>query len=259
MKIKFMLAGLAATVMLTGCGGDNSSDMADVVETSDDTSYSESTANIETEADTSAKADAAGESQETDVTGEVTNDTAVKTDEQEAGGGKFSDGVFHGSGYTLTVDEDVWVDMDFMIDMISQSAEGTLSDYGFDFTAEQYSQLYDGMFVCPGSSGANFNMTVVEMGMDMEISAELFGSILEQQYSAIEGCEMLACEDEAVGDYKSVKAEVKMTADDVTLKMRQNCFWENGKQVVITYTAQEEEFDGLLPDFEKVLESIEFE
>ena len=162
----------------------------------------------------------------------------------------------------MSVDSDVWIDFSAMKNYVMQAAKESDIDLGIDFTDEQYSDAYDGMFICPDSEGANFNMTVIDMGMDLNIAdegAELYGAIIEQQYSAVEGCTFYGCETDSAGGYDCLKAELEMTSGDVTLHMVQYCFWENKMQMVITFTATPDDYEEMFTEFKKVLDSVSFE
>ncbi len=254
MKNKFILtSALALALMLTGCSGGTTEENAPADNA------------VDTIADTAAdlSESAAADTEEPDAATEEETDSSNGSDNRNFGEtDKFYGGVFHGNGYTLKIDGDTWVDISAMIDYVRQAANDSDIDFGIDFTAEQYSDAYDGMFICPDSEGANFNMTVVDIGMDLNIDdegAELYGAIIEQQYSAVEGCTFYGCETDSAGGYDCLKAELEMTSSGVTLRMVQYCFWENQKQMVITFTATPDEYDEMLPEFKKVLDSVSFE
>ncbi|MDE6593392.1 MAG: hypothetical protein K2K57_10080 [Oscillospiraceae bacterium] len=261
MKNKFILtSALALALVLTGCSGGNTEETVpadNAVDTVADTI-------ADTAADLSESA--AADTEETEVVTEKTEEEADSADEDDDDNfgetDKFYDGVFHGSGYTLAIDGDTWMDISAMMDYVRKAANDSDIDFGIDFTDEQYSDAYDGMFICPDSEGANFNMTVVDIGMDLNIAdegAELYGAIIEQQYSAVEGCTFYGCELDSAGDYDCLKAELEMTSSGVTMRMVQYCFWENKMQMVITFTATPDEYEDMLPEFKKVLDSVEFE
>lgn len=274
MKNKFILtSALAISLMLTGCGGGNTGETApadNAVDTVADTVADTAADTVaDTIADTAADSaadlseSAAADTEEPEAAAEDETDSANGSNAGNFGEtDKFYGGVFHGNGYTLKIDGDTWVDISAMMDYVRQAANDSDIDFGIDFTDEQYNDAYDGMFICPDSEGANFNMTVVDIGMDLNIDAEgaeLYGAIIEQQYAAVEGCTFYGCGIDSAGGYDCLKAELEMTSSGVTLRMVQYCFWENKMQMVITFTATPDEYEKMFPEFKKVLDSVSFE
>lgn len=264
MKNKFILtSALALALMLTGCGGGSTNETAPAADNAVDT-VADTVADTAAGLSESAAADTEETTEETtkEATEETTEAAGEEDDDISRETGKYYDGVFHGNGYTLKIDSDVWMDISVMIDYARKAANNSDIDFGIDFTDEQYSDVYDGMFICPDSNGANFNITVVDIGMDMNIAdediAELYSALIEQQYAALEGCTFYGCQTDSAGGYDCLKAEVEMTNKGVTMRMAQYCFWENKKQIAITFTATPDEYDEMLPEFEKVLNTVSF-
>lgn len=240
MKRKFIIAGVMAMLMLSGCGGENSGD-AGVTEAAD-TSYSESSAEIRTESET----DVTEEVTEEEMTGEaaVTDDTSAESGEETVTEEKLSDGVFRGSGYTLEFDGSKWTDIaEFMEDSVNlNTAEG-----------------FDGMFVRADKSGANMTFISLNVQLPADITAEDYLKEIDQQYSEAESLELISCEDCTVGGNKCIKALTENTAAGAKLMALQYMFPRDSAAVVMTFTAGEDEWDELLPEFEAVVNSIEFE
>lgn len=142
MKRKFIIAGVTAMLMLSGCGGEKSGDAG--VTKAADTSYSESSAEVrtESEADVTGAENVTEEVTGEDMTGEeaVTDDTSAESGEEAVTEEKLSDGVFRGSGYTLEIDGSKWTDIE---DILGEN-EGLAATGAFD-----------GMFVRADKSGAN--------------------------------------------------------------------------------------------------------
>lgn len=240
MKRKFIIAGVMAMLMLSGCGGENSGD-AGVTEAAD-TSYSESSAEIRTESET----DVTEEVTEEEMTGEeaVTDDTSAESGEETVTEEKLSDGVFRGSGYTLEFDGSKWTD-------IAEFMEGSVNLN----TAEGF----DGMFVRADGSGANMTFISLNAQLPADITAEDYLKEMERQYSEAEGLELINCEDCTVGGNKCIKSLTENSAVGAKLKAVQYMFPRDSAAVVMTFTAGEDEWDELLPEFEAVVNSIEFE
>lgn len=240
MKRKFIIAGVMAMLMLSGCGGENSGD-AEVTEAAD-TSYFESSAEIRTESET----DVTEEVTEEDMTVEkaVTDDTSVESGDEAVTEEKLSDGVFRGSGYTLEFDGSKWTDIaEFMEDSVNlNTAEG-----------------FDGMFVRADKSGANMTFISLNVQLPADITAEDYLKEIEQQYSETESLELISCEDCTVGENKCIKALTENTAAGAKLMALQYMFPRDSAAVVMTFTAGEDEWEELLPEFEEVVNSIEFE
>lgn len=244
MKRKFIIAGVMAMLMLSGCGGENSGD-AGVTEAAD-TSYSESSAEVRTESETVSEADVTGEVTSEDTTGEeaVTDDTSAESGEETVTEEKLSDGVFRGSGYTLEFDGSKWTD-------IAEFMEGSV-DLN---TAEGF----DGMFVRADGSGANMTFITLNVTLPEDITAEDYSAMMEGQYSEAEGLELISCEDCTVGGNKCIKSLTENTAAGAKLKAVQYVFPRDSAAVIMTFTAGEDEWEELLPEFETVVNSIEFE
>ncbi|MCM1577217.1 MAG: hypothetical protein NC078_00270 [Ruminococcus sp.] len=240
---------------LTACGGGNTEETSPAE--SPETSAAETVS--QTESETSSETVTETETADTEPAEEAADDNADNGISGDTD--KYYGGIFHGSGYTLKVDGGVWTDMSVMIDYVKEKANDVDLDIGIDLTAEQFDDVYDCMFICPGSSGANFNVTVMDMGVDIDINeaAELYGTIIEQQYSAIDGVDFFGSEITSAGGYDCLKTELEMTSGDTELRMAQFCFWENQAQVVLTFTAQSDEFGSMFTEFEKVLNSVSFE
>lgn len=243
MKRKFIIAGVTAMLMLSGCGGENSGD-AGVTEAAD-TSYSESSAEIRTESET----DVTEEVTEEDMTEEeaVTDDTSAESGDEDGVAvteEKLSDGLFHGSGYTLEIDFDIWTDiMGLMGESVNlNTAEG-----------------FDGMFVRADNSGANMTFITLNVTLPEDITAENYSEMMEGQYSEAEGMELISCEDCTVGGKKCIKSLIENSAAGAKVKTVQYVFPRDSAAVTMTFTAGEEEWDELLPEFEGVVESLKFE
>lgn len=240
MKRKFIIAGVTAMLMLSGCGGENSGD-AGVTEAAD-TSYSESSAEIRTESET----DVTEEVTEEEMTGEaaVTDDTSAESGEEAVTEEKLSDGVFRGSGYTLEIDGSKWTDIE---DILGEN-EGLAATGAFD-----------GMFVRADKSGANMTFFSLNAKLPADITAEDYLKEIEQQYSEAESLELISCEDCTVEGNKCIKTLTENTSDSAKLKAIQYMFPRDSAAVVMTFTAGEDEWEELLPEFEEVVNSIEFE
>lgn len=246
MKRKFIIAGVMAMLMLSGCGGENSGD-AGVTEAAD-TSYSESSAEVRTqsEADVTEAENVTEEVTEEDMTEEeaVTDDTSAESGDEAVTEEKLSDGVFRGSGYTLEIDGSKWTD-------IAEFMEGSVNLN----TAEGF----DGMFVRADKSGANMTFISLNVQLPADITAEDYLKEIEQQYSEAESLELISCEDSTVGGNKCIKALTENTAAGAKLMALQYMFPRDSAAVVMTFTAGEDEWEELLPEFEEVVNSIEFE
>lgn len=236
MKRKFILAGLAAMVMLTGCGG------AEEVGQTEGETVTESDVSV----DTSAAAEEEGISEETETDSEEESEAVSETEETEdmPGGEVSSDGLFHGSGYTLEIDFEIWTDiMGLMGESVNlNTAEG-----------------FDGMFVRADNSGANMTFITLNVTLPEDITAENYSEMMEGQYSEAEGMELISCEDCTVGGKKCIKSLIENSAAGAKVKAVQYVFPRDSAAVTMTFTAGEEEWDELLPEFEGVVESLKFE
>ena len=166
---------------------------------------------------------------------------------------------FQGTGYTLAVDSEKWLDMTEYIEEISKTAEDMDIVEGFD--AESLNNMGDAMFYYSADMASNFNVVTQEVGdLGDNFDMSLLNDVIEAQYSQISGCTYLGGEVITVNGYDCFKAEISADASvfGADLKMAQCMFINGTSQYVVTFTASTENFDSVYPEFEAVLNSLTF-
>ncbi len=162
--------------------------------------------------------------------------------------------LFKGTGYTLSIDGEKWLDYTEYLDYIAEITEDTdIAKYS-NVSAEDVKNLADAIYYNI-SNESNFNVTVVELGVQMDDASlnELSG-MLEEQYNAIPGYSCGKCETVYVNGYRALKAVITSDA----MKVEMYLFYPGTKQVCLTYTAAAADFDTTVADFEEVLNTISF-
>lgn len=233
-QMKKKLIALLTVLALTAFAGCESKDAETTT-----TTASEATTTTVTEAETTTTTEA-----------ETTTAAETETDKK----------LFKGTGYTLSIDSEKWLDYTEYLDYIAEVTEDTdVAKYG-DISAEDVKNVADAIYYNT-SNDSNFNVTVVELGTQMNDAAlnELSG-MLEEQYNAIPGYSCGKCETVYVNGYRALKAVITSDASVTggAMKVEMYLFYPGTKQVCLTYTAAAADFDSTVADFEEVLNTISF-
>lgn len=191
-------------------------------------------------------------SETTTAVAEAVTTTAAQTETDKE--------LFKGTGYTLSIDGKKWLDYTEYLDYLAEITEDTdIAKYG-NVTAEDVKNMADAIYYNI-SNDSNFNVTVVELGAQMNDAAlnELSG-VLEEQYNAIPGYSCGKCETVYVNGYRALKAVITSDASVTgsAMKVEMYLFYPGTKQVCLTYTAAAADFDSTVADFEEVLNTISF-
>ena len=242
-KILITLMTVLAITAFTACESKN-------VETAEDTTASvaeETTAATEaettTEATTEAKTTTEKET-EAETESEVVEDIEL----------------FKGTGYTLEIDGDKWLDGTEYLDRIAKLAENSDVGQSFELTAEDVKNMGDAIYFNI-SNGSNFNVTVAELGVEVDDETIVqIAAVIQEQYNSIAGCKCGDYELVNVNGYRALKFEITNDAvDSTTVKLNAYLFYPGTKQICVTFTSGASDFDETVVDFEEVLNTISFE
>lgn len=107
----------------------------------------------------------------------------------------------------------------------------------------------------------NFNIKQDDMGMDMDMSAEMmefFALSVKEEYDTTDGVTFV---DWSAYSKKDDVLLINCEAEYMGLKMKvqQYCFLKAGKLTIITFTAYDDCFDAMVPEFEAIVNSAYYE
>lgn len=237
---KKITAALAAMLMLTACAGGNNTENTDTPDVSE--SISETVSEAETSSETEAEA-------ETDA--ETESDAEAASDTEQSS-------LYDGSFYTISVDADKWTDAKKYVQAAAEVAEGL--DNGLDFTAQEYVDMCDAMFVYNADADSdfatNFNIVTQDIGTEVDMDADTLGPLMAESYDGVDSYECTGWEGVAVNGNDSLKITVATEQAGMEMDMIQYIFLKGGKQTVVTLTAKKGETERVLPDFEEVVDTI---
>ncbi|MBR4097235.1 MAG: hypothetical protein IKK42_08045 [Oscillospiraceae bacterium] len=166
--------------------------------------------------------------------------------------------VFVGTGYTLLIDGEKWLDGEEYKALIAKIAENTKVAQYADLSAEEIQDMSDALFFHADNS-SNFNVTVSELGNIGELDDDMLkqlADIMVEYYNSMEGYTFEGYDIVEVNGYKAIKFVIMADNSGSTLKMNSYIFYKGTKQFVITYTVDASEFDETVAEFEKVLNTI---
>ena len=237
MKKKLVIA-VAAALMLAAC-----SNTGDAIENTAADTASETISVTEPEATTE-------NTTETEIVSE--SDTEAETMED------VESDVYSGTGYTLKVDPEKWIDVIEYKQKIAETAEEINTE--LDFSADDYSEMCDAFWVyadlADSEFSANVNVVSHDLGADANMDADVIGPYMEESYSAVEGYTFLGWESVVINGYDCLKCGLKVEQSGITVRMQQYIFLKNGLQTVFTLTASDDSFETVLPDFEEMISTI---
>lgn len=241
---KKIMAAVAAMLMLTACAGGNAADKADTADVTE--SVSETVSEAVTSAETEGEA-------ETDAETE-----AESENESEAASDSEQSSLYDGSFYTISVDADKWTDAKKYVQAAAEVAEGL--DNGLDFTAQEYVDMCDAMFVYNADADSdfatNFNIVTQDIGSEVDMDADTLGPLMAESYDGVDSYECTGWEGVAVNGNDSLKITVATEQAGMEMDMIQYIFLKGGKQTVVTLTAKKGETERVLPDFEAIVDTI---
>lgn len=235
---KKIMAAVAAMLMLTACAGGNAADKADTADVTE--SVSETVSEAVTSAETDAETEAESE-----------NESEAASDPEQSP-------LYDGSFYTISVDADKWTDAKKYVQAAAEVAEGL--DNGLDFTAQEYADMCDAMFVYNADADSdfatNFNIVTQDIGTEVDMDADTLGPLMAESYDGVDSYECTGWEGVAVNGNDSLKITVATEQAGMEMDMIQYIFLKGGKQTVVTLTAKKSETERVLPDFEEVVDTI---
>ena len=241
MKKKLVIA-VAAVLMLAAC-----SNTGDAIENTTADTASETISVTEPETESEAATEITTETEivsETNTEAETTED--VETD------------VYSGTGYTLKVDPEKWIDVIEYKQNIAETAEEINTE--LDFSADDYSEMCDAFWVyadlADSEFSANVNVVSQDIGADANMEADVIGPYMEESYSAVEGYTFLGWESVVINGSDCLKCGLEVEHSGITVRMQQYIFLKNGLQTVFTLTASDDSFETVLPDFEEMISTI---
>ena len=238
------MAAVAAMLMLTACAGGNAADKADTADVTE--SVSETVSEAETSAETEGEAETYAETE------------AESENESEAASDPEQSSLYDGSFYTISVDADKWTDAKKYVQAAAEVAEGL--DNGLDFTAQEYVDMCDAMFVYNADADSdfatNFNIVTQDIGTEVDMDADTLGPLMAESYDGVDSYECTGWEGVAVNGNDSLKITVATEQAGMEMDMIQYIFLKGGKQTVVTLTAKKSETERVLPDFEEVVDTI---
>ncbi len=239
---KKIMAAVAAMLMLTACAGGNAADKADTADVTESVSEAETSAETEGEAETDA---------ETEAESETESDSEAASDSEQSS-------LYDGSFYTISVDADKWTDAKKYVQAAAEVAEGL--DNGLDFTAQEYVDMCDAMFVYNADADSdfatNFNIVTQDIGTEVDMDADTLGPLMAESYDGVDSYECTGWEGVTVNGNDSLKITVATEQAGMEMDMIQYIFLKGGKQTVVTLTAKKGETERVLPDFEEVVDTI---
>mgnify|MGYP002517002672 CR=1 FL=1 len=243
---KKIMAAVAAMLMLTACAGGNTDDKADTADVTE--SVSETVSEAETSAETEGEAETDAE---TEAESETESDSEAASDSEQSP-------LYDGSFYTISVDADKWTDAKKYVQAAAEVAEGL--DNGLDFTAQEYVDMCDAMFVynadADSNFATNFNIVTQDIGTEVDMDAEALGPLMAESYDGVEAYECKGWEGVTVNGNDSLKITVATEQAGMEMDMIQYIFLKGGKQTVVTLTAEKGETERVLPDFEAIMDTI---
>lgn len=235
---KKIMAAVAAMLMLTACAGGNAADKADTADVTE--SVSETVSEAVTSAETDAETEAESE-----------NESEAASDPEQSP-------LYDGSFYTISVDADKWTDAKKYVQAAAEVAEGL--DNGLDFTAQEYVDMCDAMFVYNADADSdfatNFNIVTQDIGTEVDMDADTLGPLMAESYDGVDSYECTGWEGVAVNGNDSLKITVATEQAGMEMDMIQYIFLKGGKQTVVTLTAKKGETERVLPDFEAIVDTI---
>lgn len=235
---KKIMAAVAAMLMLTACAGGNAADKADTADVTE--SVSETVSEAVTSAETDAETEAESE-----------NESEAASDPEQSP-------LYDGSFYTISVDADKWTDAKKYVQAAAEVAEGL--DNGLDFTAQEYVDMCDAMFVYNADADSdfatNFNIVTQDIGSEVDMDADTLGPLMAESYDGVDSYECTGWEGVAVNGNDSLKITVATEQAGMEMDMIQYIFLKGGKQTVVTLTAKKSETERVLPDFEAIVDTI---
>ncbi|MDE5992463.1 MAG: hypothetical protein K2G87_05375, partial [Oscillospiraceae bacterium] len=245
MKKKIFAAVLAvltaASMAACGSGETGGNDVNDVP----DVTVSEETTKTDSETEAT-----------TEKPVETVPETETEAETEKADGNASAAGdIYKGTGYTINVDSEKWADASAYIKLISEYSANL--DTGLDVSAEDIENLNDGMFFHADLSGTNFNIVcneIGDLGADFDIS--MFAGLMKEQYTAA-GITYLGDDVVEHNGKNWLKIEVEVTESGTAMKMLQYMALNGVDQYVVTYTANKDNYDKTLSDFEEVFDSFE--
>ena len=238
------MAAVAAMLMLTACAGGNTADNTDTPEVSE--SVSETASEAETSAEPESEADTDAETE-----AEIESDSEAVSDSEQPS-------LYDGSFYTISVDAGKWTDAKEYAQAAAEVAESL--DNGLDFSAQDYVDMCDAMFVYNADADSdfatNFNIVTQDIGTEVDMDAEALGPLMAESYDGVEAYECTGWEGVTVNGNDSLKITVATEQAGMEMDMIQYIFLKGGKQTVVTLTAKKGETEKVLPDFEEIVDTI---
>lgn len=242
-KILITLMTVLALTVFTACESKNveiaEETTASVAEETTTETEAETTTEATTEAETTTEKETEAETEP-----EVVEDTEV----------------FAGTGYTLAIDGEKWIDGTEYIELVAKLAENTEAAKDANLTADDMNDMGDAIYYHT-TNGSNFNVSVAEVG-DVSViddaMLEQLGALMQEQYNSMTGYVCDEYEFVEVNGCKAIKFVI--TADGpiagTALKLNAYLIYHGTKQIAVTYTAAASNFDDTVADFEKVLNTI---
>lgn len=244
---KLYIAAVAALLALSmaACGehGGSADNEASAVST---------TAEETTTAETTAAADTTTSAEETTTIAEETT-SAAETAETDG------DNLFHGDGYTISVDPKVWMDVtDYFIS--SGLASDVAEEDDVNYSEDEVKNMFNAAFIHTNLNGTNFNIVRVEVGdVGDDFDIGILEPYIRKELEQIPGITYLSGETVSVNGYDAVKIIYEDETGEFANKKDQYTFVEGTFKYVITYTVGKDDYSTFLPDFEAVVQSIKFE
>ena len=168
--------------------------------------------------------------------------------------------LFKGTGYTLEIDTQKWLNAMDNIDRVAEYAEDSGLADNLNVTAEDMKNVSDAIFN-HAANKSNFNVTVVELGVEIDDATLVqIAAAIQEQYNSIAGCTCSDYELVNVNGHRALKFEITNDAvGDITVKLNSYLFYPGTKQVCVTFTTAASDFDETVVDFEEILNTISFE
>ncbi|MGN1136547.1 MAG: hypothetical protein ACI4SF_10045 [Oscillospiraceae bacterium] len=245
-KIYTAAVAVLLALSMTACG--NGGDSAE----------NETSAVATTSEETTTKAKTTTATLET-TTAEETTTTAEETSAASETAETNGDNLFHGDGYTLSVDPEVWIDCTDYFKSAGLASDVAEED-DVDYSEDEVQNMFNAVFVHTSLNGTNINIVRVEVGdVGDDFDIGILEPYIRKECEQIPGITYLSGETVSVNGYDAVKVIYEDETGEFYNKKDQYTFVEGTFKYVITYTVTKDDYEVFLPDFEAVVQSIRFE
>jgi hypothetical protein len=210
---------------MVSCGSDSGSDDEDEDEVTSSAAAEEEESEAEGE-----DGESEAESEESEA---ETEESAAETDSDTG----YADGVYTGSGYTISVDESLW-----------EYTEQASTDCAFSYIGEG-DELVE-----------TANLNVVSMSADSlaGTSPADYADSIKSAYDSMDGYTVTADSEGELNGYTTYNLTVEYVISDYTMIIDQVIISSDDTLVAISYGAFDSVMETVEPEFDKILSTFKF-